>query len=130
MKKKLPTMTAIASHAVAAIVEAKRTGATLSVDEALAQACSEAGGMTPGELKLAARALVVSNLRSAGVPDKGDQWDFFIVGLLLTKGSVVDVDFPAAKTWLTLSLEMGNPHAQKQLDELLMQGRLQVEISR
>ena len=123
MKKKLPTMTAIASHAVAAIVEAKRTGATLSVDEALAQACSEAGGMTPGELKLAARALVVSNPGSAVIPDV-DHVSFLIVGGLFTKRS------SAARIWLTLSLEMGNPIAKGQLDELLITGRLEVEISR
>ena len=129
MKKKLPTMTAIASHAVAAIVEAKRTGATLSVDEALAQACSEAGGMTPGELKLAARALVVSNPGSAVIPDV-DHVSFLIVGGLLTKRSFVDMDLSAARIWLTLSLEMGNPIAKRELDELLITGRLEVEISR
>ena len=124
-------MSTIAIRAVAAIEEAKSTEATLSVDEALAQACSEAGDMTLGELKLAARAIAEAGypeLYTSSLPDQ-DHRNFLGVGSLLGLPGF-DLDLPAAKAWLTLSSELGNPLGKKELDLLLMNGRLEVEVSR
>ena len=117
----MPTLTAIVTNAVVAAREAKRTGQTLSADEALARACSkDAGGLTLIDFKRTVRAISISaEYESEFVLRASDMQLFCMLGLLLSPypSRVVDSgapkcslqrDVPAAKAWLNLVVEMGD----------------------
>ena len=129
----MPKLTEITSDALNAIRATKRSGHQLSLDEALARACSGAD-TTPAELKGAVGSIVIAILYARTGVQRNELAAgrvaslSSLLGEWLLYGRFAPKDVVTGKVWVTLAAEMGVTRAQVSLGHLLMEGLLEEGI--
>ena len=122
-KKKVPTLNAIAKDALTSLMQPLRTGATISADVALEQACTKAD-MPRQELGGVINVIAGARL-GAQFKDSND-----VAVLCYEMGKCLYFDgaeLSTTKAWVSLATQMGNFSAKYMLEnEIIPLGRLKI----